>query len=177
MRATAVGLALAVALALQTTLAGAVVGSVQLDLVLVVVVYVALAAGPVAGLWTGTLGGLAQDTLSGGIVGVSGLTKTVVGFVVGQVGSQFIVEQPWYRFAIYFAATLVHAFCFLGLYAVLGSGGWRVPVAGVFAQALGNAIVGVGATLAIQVTPGLVERRRARRSSVTRRRLTDWGTN
>ena len=37
------------------------------------------------------VGGLAQDVLSGGIVGVSGLAKTVVGFLSGVVGTQLIV--------------------------------------------------------------------------------------
>ena len=57
----------AVALALQTTLARLVVrGTVAVDLVLVVVVYVALTSGPATGLLTGTFAGLVQDALSSG---------------------------------------------------------------------------------------------------------------
>lgn len=176
MKATTVGLAIALALALQTTLARLVLGEGQIDLVLVVVVYVALSGGAVAGLWTGTVGGLAQDTLSGGIVGVSGLTKTLVGFLVGVIGSQFIVAPLGHRFVIYVAATALHAACFLGLYATLGFGTGPASFAGVIGQALANALVGVGVTVAIQSTPGMIERRRLRRASVTRQRLSDWGT-
>ena len=48
--------------------------------VLVVVVYVALTNGPVAGLLTGTIAGLLQDALATGIIGIGGLAKTLAGF-------------------------------------------------------------------------------------------------
>ncbi len=68
-----VGVGLGLALALQTTLASMVAGAgAPVDLVLVVVVAVAVASGPIAGLWTGTVGGLVQDALSGGVIGVAG---------------------------------------------------------------------------------------------------------
>ena len=35
--------------------------------------------GPAAGMWTGTLGGLMQDALSGSVVGLGGFAKTVIG--------------------------------------------------------------------------------------------------
>ena len=94
MRAVGVVLAVAVALALQTTLSRFVVRStVAVDLVLVVVVYVALTGGPANGLLTGTFAGLVQDALSSGVIGIGGLAKTIVGFLAGIIGSQFIVAQ------------------------------------------------------------------------------------
>ena len=44
-------------------------GAIAVNLVLVAVVYLALAYGAVTGLLAGTFGGLAQDALAGGIVG------------------------------------------------------------------------------------------------------------
>ena len=79
MRAAQVGVALAFALASQTTLVPRMTGVATVDLVLVVVLSVAMRQGAVAGLWTGTVGGLLQDALSGGVVGVGGLAKTLVG--------------------------------------------------------------------------------------------------
>jgi len=146
----------------------------QVDLVLVVVVYTALAAGPVAGLWVGTIAGLAQDVLSGGIVGVGGLVKTLVGFLAGVVGSQFIVTGVWHRFVIFFGATLLHVGAFLGLSAVVRSGNWAASPSAVLAQALATAGLGVLAGLVIESSPGLLERRRLRRMSVTQRRLGNW---
>lgn len=136
--------AIAVALALQTTLARfAIGGNTAVDLVLVVVIYAALAGGPVSGLLAGTAGGLAQDALGGGLVGVGGLAKTLVGFVVGIVGAQFIVVQPVPRFVVFFVATLVHAACFYGLYALIEPRGF--PVVAALTQAVGNGVVGVAA--------------------------------
>ena len=78
MKAAAAALAaVAAALALQTTLASLVIrGTAALDLVLIVVVYVALVSGPVRGLLLGLVAGLIQDALSSGIIGVGGLAKT-----------------------------------------------------------------------------------------------------
>ena len=79
--------ALAVALLLQTTIAGmSFAASSRVNLVLVAVIYVALAFGPVFGLLAGCMAGLVQDAIAGGIVGIGGLSKTVVGFFVGVLG-------------------------------------------------------------------------------------------
>lgn len=178
MKAAWVCLGLAAALALQTVLARWLAGTdVALDLVLVVVVIVALAGGPVNGLLTGTVGGLAQDTLSGGIIGVGGLAKTVVGFVVGIVGQQFIVARPMPRFVVLFVATLLHALLFLGLYAMLPSErSIGVPYRLVLRQALGNAAAGLLVFQVAEFAPGLMQRRRMVRSQVRHRRLGEWGS-
>ena len=83
MRTAWIAAATIVALAVQTTLARFLGGTIVIDLVLVVVVYAALSAGPVAGLLTGTFAGLAQEALSIGVIGIGGLAKTIVGFVAG----------------------------------------------------------------------------------------------
>src|SRR5918994_4549320 len=123
MKAAGVILALAGALALQTTLAGLTIGGGTLvNLVLVAVVYVALAFGPVVGLLAGSAGGLVQDALAGGIIGIGGLSKTLVGFGVGVLGAQFIVAQPLPRFVMFVGATVVHELCFQTLYALVDAG-------------------------------------------------------
>jgi rod shape-determining protein MreD len=162
-------LAIALALALQTTLARFVArGSMAVDLVLVVVVYVALTSGPVTGLLTGTVAGLMQDALSTGVIGIGGLAKTLVGFLAGVIGSQFIVSQSVPRFVVFFGATLLHAVVFMGLYAVLDLRHFGTPYAAVAAQAAGNAIVGVLAFQVVEILPGAVERRRAEKGRLRR---------
>jgi rod shape-determining protein MreD len=158
-------LAVAVALVLQTTLARFFVrSSVALDFVLVVVVYVALTLGPSAGLLTGALAGLIQDALSTSLIGIGGLAKTLVGFLAGIVGTQFIVVHSLPRFVVFFAATVVHAVVFMGLYAVLDLRHFGTPYAAVAGQAAGNALVGVVAFQLVELLPGVVERRRAEKS-------------
>jgi rod shape-determining protein MreD len=169
-RAAFVGLALAVALALQTTVARQLAGIGSLDLVLVVVIYVALSFGPVPGLVSGSVGGLAQDVLSGGIVGVGGLAKCIVGFVAGVIGMQFIVAQALPRFLVFFCATVVQAACFFGLYAMLKPDLSATYTAVVW-QALANALVGILAFQIRDFAPGMMERRRASSTYVRTRRL------
>ncbi|MGE3273598.1 MAG: rod shape-determining protein MreD [Vicinamibacterales bacterium] len=164
MKAARVAAALAVALTLQTTLAGAVFrGSAALDLVLIVVVYFALSAGPVTGLLAGSAAGLVQDALSSGVLGIGGLANTIVGFLAGVVGTQFIVTAPLPRFVVFVLATVVHAALFMGLYVLLDLRQFPSPYAAVAGQAIGNGFVGVVVFQVMEWLPGLAERRRARR--------------
>jgi rod shape-determining protein MreD len=154
--------AIVVALALQTTLAGLVFrGTAALDFVLIVIVYIALTAGPAAGLLTASVAGLVQDALSSGILGIGGLAKTIVAFLAGVVGTQFIVTAPLPRFVVFVLATVAHAVIFMGLYALLDLRQFPSPVAAVLGQALGNGFVGVVGFQIIDWLPGFVARRRA----------------
>jgi rod shape-determining protein MreD len=170
MKAAGAVLAIVLALALQTTVARFVIrGIVAVDLVLVVVVYVALASGPVTGLLSGTFAGLVQDTLAGsGIIGIGGLAKTIVGFLTGIVGTQFIVVQPLPRFVVFFSATLLHALIFFGLYMLLDLRQFGTSYAAVTGQAIGNAVTGVLAFQLVELLPGAVERRRMSKSRIRR---------
>lgn len=168
MRAVWLAAATALALALQTTLDRFVSAHIVLDLVLVVVVYTALSAGPVAGLLAGTCAGLIQDAMSSGVLGMGGLAKTVVGFLAGVIGTQFIVAQLTTRFVVFFVATVVHATIFMGLYELLGLRDFGFPYASVLEQALGNAVAGVLVFKVVELFPGMVERRRMNRSRIRR---------
>jgi len=163
-RAIGVLVAIALALALQTTLARFLVGgTAAVDLVLVVVVYVALTSGAVTGMFAGSVAGLVQDALSSGVIGIGGLAKSVVGFLAGAIGQQFIVTAALPRLVMFLAATAVHAAMFMGLYVLLGLRSFPAPWAAIASQAVGNAAVGLIAFTLIESLPGVVERRRMRR--------------
>jgi len=163
-RGVVVAAALALALVLQTLLTGLVIGgAAALDLVLIVVVYVALTRGPVTGLLAGTVAGLAQDALGSGVLGIGGLAKTVVGFAAGVVGTQFIVSAPLPRLFVFAMATVLHAALFMGLYVGLDLRSFPSPYGAVATQAIGNAFVGVVGFQIIEWLPRLAERRRAHR--------------
>ena len=120
MKALGVLLLLTGALALQTTISGLTMGGARMvNLVVVAVVYAALMFGPVTGLFAGTIGGLAQDALAGGVVGIGSLAKTIIGFISGLLGAHFIVAQPLPRFVMFVGASVVHELCFQGLYALI----------------------------------------------------------
>ena len=150
MRTAAVLAALAVALVLQTTLAG-------------------MSLGPVTGMLAGTAGGLAQDAIAGGLVGIGGLSKTVVGFLVGVLGAQFIVSTPVPRFLMFVGASVAHEVCFQALSALTESRGFRMQYADAVMQALANGAVGIVAFLLVERGPDMLQRGNSRRSSSRRR--------
>jgi len=170
MRTAGVLAALALALLLQTTLAGmSMAGGTRVNLVLVAVIYVALAFGAAAGLLAGTAGGLAQDALAGGIVGVGGLSKTLVGFVVGVLGAQFIVSQPLPRFVMFVGATFVHEVCFQALHSLVESRAFTMHYSATLIQAVVNGGIGIAAFLLVEQGPDLLQRRQSR-AAFSRRR-------
>ena len=164
MRSAAALAAILIAIALQTTLGSLLFrGNTAIDIVLIVVVFVAIKSGPVTGLLAGTVAGLVQDALSSGILGIGGLAKTIVGFGSGVLGTQFIVTAPLPRFLLLLLATGLHAAIFMGLYTLLNLRQFPAPYSSIVAQALGNAFVGVVAFTVIEWFPGFVDRRRAGR--------------
>jgi len=163
-RAVGVLIAIAMAIALQTTLARFLVaGTAAVDLVLVVVIYVALTGGAVTGMLAGSFAGIIQDALSSGVIGIGGLAKLIVGFLAGAIGQQFIVTSALPRFLTFLVATVVHAAVFMGLYVLLGLRSFPSPWTAILSQAVGNAAVGMIAFTVLESLPGVAERRRAKR--------------
>lgn len=164
MRSAAAVAAILIAIALQTTLASLVFRSgTAIDLVLIVVVFVAIKSGPVTGLLAGTVAGLIQDALASGILGIGGMAKTIVGFLSGVLGTQFIVTAPLPRFLLLLVATALHAAIFMGLYTALNLRQFPSAYPAIVGQAFANAFVGVVAFQLIEWFPGFVDRRRAGR--------------
>jgi rod shape-determining protein MreD len=156
---------------LQVALARyAVGGRFVFDLVLVGVVFSALEAGGVAGMLAGTIGGLLQDVLSGGIVGLGALVKTIVGYASGVFGTRFVVSKAHARALIIAAATFMHVLMAAGLRAIIDQTWPRVAWAAMFECVVINALVGWLALLASEAVPGAMARSRSRRGSSLRRR-------
>jgi rod shape-determining protein MreD len=164
MKTVGVLLALVVALAVQTSLSGlTMTGASMVNLVVVAVVYAALVFGPFTGMMAGTAGGLAQDALAGGIVGIGSLSKTIVGFLAGLLGAHFIVAQPLPRFVMFVSASVLHEICYQSLSALVEVRPLRLAYGPVLTQAAINGIVGLSAFFVVERLPGIVQRRQARR--------------
>jgi rod shape-determining protein MreD len=167
MKTAGVMVAIVVAFALETTLSRFIRGIPALDLLLVVVVYLALTYGPTTGLLAGAVAGLVQDYgLSNGIIGIGGLAKTIVGFFAGVVGTQFIVVQPFPRFVVFFGATVLSRAITIGLGVLLDLRAFGTPYAEVVAEGLINALIGVIVFQLAELLPGAVERKGAPRTRV-----------
>lgn len=164
MRATRIGLAVLISMVAQTTYKLFIGSSMlEIDIPLVVVVAAALSGGSVIGMWTGTVAGLLQDVMSGGIIGVGGLAKSVVGFSVGVVGAQFLVTSNWQRSLVVAAATVLHCYCFLGVYAVIPSVGPQMMFSTVLAQAVSNGVMALTIFFIVERVPSVMLHLRRRR--------------
>ena len=145
-------------------------GRFSFDFVLVGVVFVALQSGSVAGMLGGTVGGLLQDIASGGIVGVGGLVKTVVGYGAGVLGTQFVVAKAHARALIVAAATLAHGLMAGGLQGVINQAWPPLGWAAMLEEVVINTIAGFIAFQLADSLPGAMSRNRSRqRSSLSRR--------
>ena len=102
-------------------------------------------------------------TLKVGVIGVGGIAKTIVGFLAGAIGQQFIITAAIPRVLMFVAATAMHAAIFMGLYQAIGRGNFQASVAAVGVQALANAAVGMAAFIVIEGLPVAMERRRLAR--------------
>jgi rod shape-determining protein MreD len=158
------------ALMLQTVVGHQLVGRVlAADLVLVVVVAGAMMYGPALGIVAGTVTGLAQDALSGGVLGVAGLAKTVTGFAAGVAATQFIVSAVLPRYVLFMVMTWLHGVCFLGVYAMIEGTGPGWPWRALLVQGAVNALIGVVVTGVVERGPEAWRRRRYRSRGEARR--------
>ena len=164
--------AIVAALALQTSLAGLLAGgAIAVNLVLVAVVYLALSYGAVTGVLAGTFGGIAQDALAGGIVGLGGMTKTLIGFVVGVLGAQFNLSTTVPRLVMFVAATFLHEVMFEGAHAMIGGRPFGLQWSATLIQALVNGLIGVTAFMLVERGPETMQRRRMSRGTFGRKRF------
>lgn len=171
MKLAAILVTVLLAVTVQAALARYTVGGQWVfDLVLVGVVFAALQWGPVAGMVSGTLGGLLQDLLAGGVVGVGGLAKTCVGFAAGTIGTQFVLAKPGVRTAVAGVATVVHRVMILAMMALIEQQWPAVSWRALLAEVALNAIAALIVFQMGEALPGAVERgRMGRRSSLSRR--------
>jgi len=168
---TSVLLTVTIAVLLQIALARFTVGGNWVfDLVLVGVVFAGLQWGPTAGLVAGTMGGLLQDLVAGEVVGVSGLAKTIVGFLAGVIGTQFVLTRPHARSIIVAAGSVAHRVLMLALVGLIEQQ-WPGATWGAMLAETGlNTAAGFLLFQGITGLPGMVARRRAsRRTSFGRR--------
>ena len=169
MRVRHLGAAILAALVAQTTIAWLVGGArVNIDLPLVAVVLAAVAGGPMTGFLSGAVTGCAQDWLSGGIVGVSGLSKSLVGLVAGAFTFHVLAAGIVFKGLMIAVATVVHIWAFVGIYGLMPQAGPSAAWDVVLTQALANTAIGVAAAAIVQYGPrpsgaGLFERSRLRR--------------
>lgn len=140
----AAALALLVAFVAQSALSLVGPAAARLvDPLLVVAVVVALARGEVWGMLVGAAAGWILDAHFGGtVLGLAGLARMLVGFVVGFAAARLLLLGPGSRLAVLAAATVLDARGLEWLAASFGIGVPTLPALPLAGRALLNALLG-----------------------------------
>lgn len=111
---------LAAALLMQLLLAKYFAFSRYLDLPLILAVYFGLQRAPLLGMLVGLLAGLGGDIISGGILGIGGFSKTLLGYLVAIGSIKFSLENKFIRLFVVTTASAINTLLFIGLNLMLG---------------------------------------------------------
>ena len=138
-------LAIALALLLQSALSVVLpAGARVFDPFLLVLVYCGLSFGETHGMLAGATAGWVQDTFFGGhVLGLSGLTKVLVGFAVGLAATRFQLTEAGPRALVLVAAVVLDVLLLGALAAMFDIGVGRPGLSGLALRALVNAVLGV----------------------------------
>ncbi|MBI3652718.1 MAG: rod shape-determining protein MreD [Acidobacteria bacterium] len=113
-----------------------------IELPLIVTVYFSLMRSPMMGMWTGALAGVGSDIIGGGIVGVGGFSKTLIGYVIATVSVKFPLDNPLARLGIVALASAANTIFVVGLYLMLEQSIQHVGAWGEFGATLGLKTLG-----------------------------------
>jgi rod shape-determining protein MreD len=115
----------------------------SVDLYTVLVLSYAVSRRRVAVMFMGTSAGLVEDLLTHTMLGVNAFKKTLVGYLMGALGTFFMLNQPLPRFGILFLATLLEALTEVGLVLVLGRNPVPPAAGDLIRLGLGNGLAGI----------------------------------
>jgi len=116
------------------------------DLPLVVTVYFGLQRAPVLGMVTGMIAGLGGDAVQGGILGVGGFSKTLIGYVVGAASVRLSLENPLARLSAVAIASAANTVLFVGLNQMLEQALPHVSTWAEFGATIGWKVLGDSVT-------------------------------
>ncbi|HEY0006402.1 MAG TPA: rod shape-determining protein MreD [Pyrinomonadaceae bacterium] len=120
MRQLKIAIVLALAIILQSSLRLVWHPFVYVDLPLIVVVYFALQRDPLQALVVGMIAGLGTDVLSGGLLGASGFTKTIIAYLISAIANRVMLDNPLMRIPVLASAALLDAALYVLLHRMLG---------------------------------------------------------
>jgi rod shape-determining protein MreD len=112
-------LTIAVALFLQLLLAKYLSFFKYVDLPLIVTVYFGLQRSPLQGMLGGLAAGLGGDAIYGGILGVGGFSKTLIGYIIAMASVRLSLENALVRVLVVALASIFNTILFIGLYQML----------------------------------------------------------
>lgn len=119
MQTVKIALTILVALLLQMLLSKYLGFFKYVDLALVTTVYFGVQRALLLGMFTGLVLGIGGDAVVGGILGVGGFSKTLIGYLSAVTSIKLSLENPLARLAVVAVASAVNTILFVGLHLML----------------------------------------------------------
>jgi len=120
-------------------------GEISPDFVMLVVMIVALYRGAIMGAVVGFAIGFLQDLGNPELLGLNALTKTLLGFAVGRIGSKTVPENALFLFGLLAAVAFCHDIVYLTIFHWPDVGSTAVMIfVAAMPSALYTAVFGVG---------------------------------
>lgn len=113
-------IALIIAVLLQWTLRNVAEPFAYIDFPLIIVVYAALQRDSLKSIFFGTFAGIAIDALSGGLLGSSGFSKTLMAYAVSELARRVYLDNLLLRIPVIAGACLMDDLIYYGLHRLLG---------------------------------------------------------
>ena len=113
-------ISLILAIVLQWTLRNVWEGFGYIDLPLIIVVYAALQRNSIRAILFGTIGGVAVDALSGGLLGANGFSKTVVAYIVSEIARRVYMDNVILRIPVIAGAVIANDAIYYGMHRLFG---------------------------------------------------------
>jgi len=108
-------IALIIAILLQWTLRNVFEPFAYIDFPLIIVVYAALQRNSIRAILFGTISGVLVDALSGGLLGASGFSKTLVAYMVFEMARRVYLDNLLLRIPVIAGACLVNDLVYFGM--------------------------------------------------------------
>jgi rod shape-determining protein MreD len=113
-------IALIIAVLLQWTLRNVAEPFAYIDFPLIIVVYAALQRDSMKAIFFGAFSGLAIDALSGGLLGSSGFTKTLIAYMVSELARRVYLDNLLLRIPVIAGACVLDDLIYFWLHRLLG---------------------------------------------------------
>jgi rod shape-determining protein MreD len=134
--------ALIIAILLQWTLRNVAEPLTYIDFPLIIVAYAALQRNSINALLYGTIGGIAVDALSGGLLGANGFSKTLIAYIISEVARRVYLDNLLLRIPVIASACLVDGLVYFGMQKLLGQSPNVSAVITIAYKLIGTTIVG-----------------------------------
>ncbi|MEP6946661.1 MAG: rod shape-determining protein MreD [Acidobacteriota bacterium] len=134
--------ALIIAILLQWTLRNVAEPLAFVNFPLIIVVYAALERNSIRAILFGTVSGLFVDALSGGLMGASGFTMTVVAFIVSEIARRVYLDNLLLRIPVIAGACVLNLSMYYGLHRLFGQPPAGDPLISASYSLIGTTIAG-----------------------------------